>query len=102
MTRIAWGWDSLGPPRTVNRLSEISKEYDVQRTKSIAILGIGPSGMIHSTENRTTGIPRICVEHRNLLEQEDLELHQCRNFRMIQFGKVKLRLQLGIQLKKRV
>ena len=47
-------------------------------------------------------MPCICVEHRNLIEQEDLELHQCRNFRMIQFGKVKLRLQLGIQLKKRV
>ena len=47
-------------------------------------------------------MPCICVEHRNLIEQEDLELHQCRNFRMIKFGKVKLRLQLGIQLKKSV
>ena len=35
----------------VNWLFEISKEYDVQRTKSVAIFGIGPSGMIYSTEN---------------------------------------------------
>ncbi len=56
---------------TVDWLFEISKEYDVQRTKSIAILGIRSSGMIYSTENRTNGIPRICVEHRNLIEQED-------------------------------
>ena len=81
---------------TVNWLFEIAKEYDVQRTKSVATLGIGPSGMIYSTENRTNCIPRVCVEHRNLIEQEDLELHQCRYFRMIQFGKVELGLQLGV------
>ncbi len=35
----------------VNWLFEFSKEYDVLRTISIAILGIEPSGMIYSTEN---------------------------------------------------
>ena len=53
---IPWGRPELC---AVSWLFEVSKEYDLQRTESIAILGIGPFGMIYSTENRTDGVPRI-------------------------------------------